>query len=98
MRLTWIFLIAGLLSAATANYSYDASGRLAKIDYGSGGSITYMYDNAGNLLSRTVAPAGQAAAPATPPATTPKDAKDRSVKPGAVERRPEPIGGKDREK
>ena len=37
------------------NYSYDASGRLIKIDYGVNGSINYTYDKAGNLLSRTVA-------------------------------------------
>jgi uncharacterized protein (TIGR03437 family) len=43
------------LSAAAVNYSYDASGRLTKVDYGSAGSITYTYDRAGNLLSRVVA-------------------------------------------
>lgn len=93
MKLACIFLIGELLSAATVNYSYDASGRLAKIDYGSGGSITYAYDNAGNLLSRTVTPAGQVAPPSTPP-EAPKDAKTRSVKPGDAKRRPEQIGGK----
>ena len=57
-----MLLSAALAVAGTVNYSYDASGRLVKIDYGSGGSITYTYDNAGNLLSRTVVPAGQAKA------------------------------------
>ena len=57
-----MFLSAVLAFAGTVNYSYDASGRLVKVDYGSGGSITYAYDNAGNLLSRTVVPAaGQTA-------------------------------------
>ena len=59
-KLIQIMLLSAVLAlAGTVNYSYDASGRLVKIDYGSGGSITYVYDNAGNLLSRTVVPAGQ---------------------------------------
>ena len=49
------FLLAGSLAiAAAVNYSYDAAGRLAKVDYGAAGSITYTYDNSGNVLSRTV--------------------------------------------
>lgn len=40
------------LSAIT--YSYDAAGRLIKVDYGNGTTITYTYDPAGNLLSRVV--------------------------------------------
>ena len=48
-------LIAAQLMFAAVNYSYDAAGRLTKIDYGSAGSISYTYDKAGNLLSRTVA-------------------------------------------
>lgn len=52
-------LLISLLSiqlsfAAVVNYSYDAAGRLTKIDYGSTGSISYTYDKAGNLLARTV--------------------------------------------
>src|ERR1700722_13548379 len=47
-------LIATQLMFAAVNYSYDASGRLTKIDYGPNGSINYTYDKAGNLLSRTV--------------------------------------------
>jgi len=42
------------LMFAAVNYSYDAAGRLTKIDYGTNGSINYTYDKAGNLLSRTV--------------------------------------------
>ena len=74
LKLIWILALSGLLTAASVNYSYDAAGRLAKIDYGSGGSITYTYDSAGNLLSRTVvaaqtdAAAKSAAAPQKLPA------------------------------
>jgi uncharacterized protein (TIGR03437 family) len=53
MRFFSILLMPALL-AAGVNYSYDAAGRLIKIDYGSSGSITYSYDKAGNLLSRVV--------------------------------------------
>jgi len=50
-----IFTVAlPLTFAASVNYSYDAAGRLAKIDYGTAGSISYTYDKAGNLLNRTV--------------------------------------------
>lgn len=47
-------LIAAQLTFAAVNYSYDAAGRLTKIDYGTTGSINYTYDKAGNLLSRNV--------------------------------------------
>ncbi len=64
-------------SAATVNYSYDAAGRLVKIDYGpSGGSITYTYDAAGNLLSRTVVQAGQSAPQTREQKKDPKTRKD----------------------
>jgi uncharacterized repeat protein (TIGR01451 family) len=38
--------------AGSIQYSYDAAGRLAKADYGSGKTIAYTYDNSGNLLRR----------------------------------------------
>jgi YD repeat-containing protein len=41
-------------AADTVRYSYDDAGRLTKVEYGSGQSITYTYDGAGNLLARTV--------------------------------------------
>ena len=41
-------------ASAAATYTYDAAGRLIKVDYGSAGSIVYTYDHAGNLTSRTV--------------------------------------------
>lgn len=57
-RLIQFLLIAQLTIAAAVNYSYDAAGRLVKVDYGSAGSIAYTYDNAGNVTSRTVQAGG----------------------------------------
>ena len=49
------FLLASqCIVAAAVNYSYDAAGRLIKLDYGAAGSISYTYDAAGNLTSRIV--------------------------------------------
>ena len=42
------------------HYSYDAAGRLTLVDYGTGVSIAYTYDAAGNLLTRVVTAAVQA--------------------------------------
>lgn len=56
-----LILIAAQFMFAAVNYSYDAAGRLTKVDYGSSGSINYSYDKAGNLLSRNVI-SGNAAA------------------------------------
>jgi uncharacterized protein (TIGR03437 family) len=53
-----IALLATQLTFAAVNYSYDAAGRLTKVDYGAAGSINYTYDKAGNLMSRAVVPAG----------------------------------------
>ena len=39
--------------AATTTYTYDAAGRLTRVEYADGKGFTYQYDNAGNLLSRT---------------------------------------------
>jgi YD repeat-containing protein len=36
----------------TATYTYDDAGRLVRVRYGNGASITYVYDAAGNLLSQ----------------------------------------------
>lgn len=47
-------ILAAQLAFAAVTYSYDAAGRLVKVDYGSAGSIVYTYDAAGNLTSRTV--------------------------------------------
>ena len=86
-RLTCILAIVchSLASAATVSYSYDAAGRLAKVDYGAGRSITYTYDPAGNLLSRTAtAAATTGSAEKTPqtaaaPEKTSGHAADRRV-------------------
>lgn len=65
LRLAPLFLLSAVLTASAVNYSYDAAGRLSKIDYGSSGSITYSYDKAGNVLSRTVVSGGRNPAPST---------------------------------
>jgi len=49
-----LIAVSCLCSAASINYTYDAAGRLIKVDYGNGSVITYVYDNAGNLTSRSV--------------------------------------------
>jgi len=60
MTQTFLFfmLIAQAAFGAAVNYSYDAAGRLTRIDYGAAGSLNYSYDKAGNLVSRAVAPSG----------------------------------------
>ena len=40
---------ASFVSALTANYTYDAAGRLTGAEYDIGSSITYAYDANGNL-------------------------------------------------
>jgi YD repeat-containing protein len=47
-------LCAGASFAQGVNYTYDNAGRLTRVDYDNGTSIVYVYDPAGNLLSRTV--------------------------------------------
>jgi YVTN family beta-propeller protein/YD repeat-containing protein len=44
-------LFSGATHAETVTYTYDDNGRLAKADYGSGNSVTFAYDLAGNILS-----------------------------------------------
>ena len=58
-----LFLIAQTALFAAATYSYDAAGRLIKIDYGAAGSVSYSYDAAGNLISRVVNTMPTAGAP-----------------------------------
>ena len=49
------FLLAATLAlAANVDYTYDAAGRLIKVDYGNGSIVNYTYDKAGNLLTRLV--------------------------------------------
>jgi YD repeat-containing protein len=49
-----ILLLAGFAAADAITYTYDAAGRLLKVDYGNGNVMSYTYDPAGNLLNRTV--------------------------------------------
>ena len=42
--------------AADVIYEYDALGRLVKVIYPSGQTITYTYDAAGNIIDITVTP------------------------------------------
>jgi YD repeat-containing protein len=48
------FFLCSLSVSFAANivYTYDVNGQLAKVDYGYGKSITYVYDASGNKLSR----------------------------------------------
>lgn len=45
----FVFALTGA-QAGTINYTYDASGRLVAVDHGAGKSVSYAYDNAGNLI------------------------------------------------
>lgn len=54
MRLGITVLVLALRVSAAVNYSYDSAGRLAAIDYGNGTVLSYTYDKAGNLLSRSI--------------------------------------------
>ena len=61
--LIWTVLFLTVCCAAeTVNYTYDNAGRLTRIDYGSGVSISYSYDAAGNVLNRAVSRASDAPA------------------------------------
>ena len=54
-------LLFGLGTQATADrvtYAYDEAGRLIRVDYGGGKTISYTYDKNGNLLSRVVLSGG----------------------------------------
>ena len=54
-----LFLVAPAL-AGSITYTYDDAGRLVTADYGNETAIEYEYDNAGNLLARTITPANPA--------------------------------------
>ncbi len=57
-----LILLSTTLSASSIRYSYDAAGRLTKVDYGDGRSISYTYDAAGNIVKRERAGAPSAVA------------------------------------
>ena len=61
--LSAILCIATGLFADTVSYKYDDAGRLISVAYPNGAVISYTYDRASNLTSRTVtAPASAEAA------------------------------------
>ena len=53
--LTLTLLFAFITTPAYAEtYTYDTTGRLTQVAYDDGSTITYSYDNNGNLLKRAV--------------------------------------------
>jgi len=56
-----VVLSLGSLSLADViTYTYDEAGRLTRVDYGGGKTVSYNYDKSGNLLSRVVTSGEQA--------------------------------------
>lgn len=55
--------VCGALAAQTANYTYDAAGRLSSVAYPNGKVQSYLYDPAGNLLRTLVRAAVSGPAP-----------------------------------
>lgn len=47
-------LVFHITPAYAETYNYDAVGRLTTVIYDDGSSITYNYDNAGNLLQQAI--------------------------------------------
>lgn len=45
---------APTIQPRTETYEYDPSGRLIGVIYGDGTAVSYTYDDAGNLLRRTI--------------------------------------------
>lgn len=54
-----VVLLPEAASAAAVKYSYDAAGRLVRVDYGNGQGYLYSYDANGNLTARSPLSAGQ---------------------------------------
>lgn len=46
------FANAGAAASQNAEYTYDAQGRVISVEYSGSGEFTYVYDRAGNRLSR----------------------------------------------
>ena len=81
-----VLWLAVALAADTVNYMYDDAGRLTSVSYADGTVIAYSYDNAGNVLSRTVTPPAQPAPSQAKPApksgvASAKSAKSRKSNP-----------------
>ncbi len=47
-------LVLHITPVYAETYTYDTAGRLTKVAYNDGSTITYSYDNTGNLLQRVV--------------------------------------------
>lgn len=58
-----MLLPASFTSALTTIYTYDAAGRLARVEYDIDASIAYAYDVRGNLVLKTVNTAEPAGRP-----------------------------------
>lgn len=50
-----VLLVSLPVIAQAEGYSYDSVGRLTRVTYDDNSSITYAYDNAGNILKQTIA-------------------------------------------
>ena len=69
-----IFALTSSAAASKVSYSYDANGRVTRVDYGNGKGYVYRYDAAGRLVSRSaLTPAGRHRA--VPHTTTQQPAK-----------------------
>ncbi len=82
--LSLLLLISSSLVADKVSYSYDDTGRLTKADYGNGKVISYTYDKAGNLLSRTVSGGGAAPAVTSAGVVNAGSFKGGTVAPGEM--------------
>jgi YD repeat-containing protein len=47
--------VSGFQPTGTTSYNYDSNDRMARVSYPSGQYIAYIYDNVGNLISRSTA-------------------------------------------
>ena len=54
LALLCLLSLASGLSGGIISYTHDAAGRLTGANYGSGRSITYAYNDAGNLTQKSV--------------------------------------------
>ncbi len=61
---------ASVPAAAAERYEYDAAGRLVRVSYDDGSTITYTYDKSGNIVA-IVSTGPKGATPTTPPPAAP---------------------------
>jgi len=57
-RLLFATLVAAALPGGADRFDYDEFGRLRSATHSGGATFAYTYDDAGNLVSRTIQPAG----------------------------------------